>query len=169
MIERKEYPRPQFRRDSWQSLNGEWEFDFGEKQSFDKKIDVPFSYQWEASGINDKAVYNVVLYRRKFKIEKQNKGKRALLCFNAADYETDVWVNDNHVITHTGGFTPFNADITDYLKDGENQIVVRCKDALETAVPRGKQSWTGEPFTCFYYPNSGIWQSVWIEFSATIV
>ena len=164
MIERKEYPRPQFRRDSWQSLNGEWEFDFGEKQSFDKKIDVPFSYQWEASGINDKAVYNVVLYRRKFKIEKQNKGKRALLCFNAADYETDVWVNDNHVITHTGGFTPFNADITDYLKDGENQIVVRCKDAMETAVPRGKQSWTGEPFTCFYYPNSGIWQSVWIEF-----
>ena len=161
---RNEYPRPQFRRESWQSLNGEWEFGFGEKQSFDRKINVPFSYQWEASGINDKAVYNVVLYRRKFKIEKQNKGKRALLCFNAADYETDVWVNDNHVITHTGGFTPFNADITDYLKDGENQIVVRCKDALETAVPRGKQSWTGEPFTCFYYPNSGIWQSVWIEF-----
>ncbi len=168
--ERNEYPRPQFRRNSWQSLNGEWEFDFGENSGIyagqlqlNRKINVPFSYQWEASGINDKAVHDTVWYRRTFKIEKANKDKRALLCFNAADYETDVWINGNHVLTHTGGFTPFKADITEYLKD-ENEIVVRCKDTLETAVPRGKQSWTGEPFTCFYYPNSGIWQSVWIEF-----
>lgn len=164
MIIRKEYPRPQFQRDSWQSLNGEWDFGFGEKQSFDKKIDVPFSYQYEASGIGDKAVHDTVWYRRTFKIEKENKESRALLCFNAADYETDVRINGNHVLTHTGGFAPFSADITEYLKNGENEIVVRCKDSLETAVPRGKQSWTGKPFTCFYYPNSGIWQSVWIEF-----
>lgn len=162
--EHNEYPRPQFRRDCWQSLNGEWEFCFGSKQNYDRKINVPFSYQWEASGIGDKGVYDVLWYRRSFRIEKQNAGKRALLCFNAADYKTDVWVNGNHAITHTGGFAPFNADITDYLKEGENVIVVRCIDTLETAVPRGKQSWTGEPFTCFYYPNSGIWGSVWIEF-----
>ena len=42
---RKEYPRPQFRRDIWQSLNGEWEFGFGDKQNYDRKINVPFSYQ----------------------------------------------------------------------------------------------------------------------------
>lgn len=162
--EHNEYPRPQFRRDCWQSLNGEWEFCFGSKQNYDRKINVPFSYQWEASGIGDKGVYDVLWYRRSFRIEKENKGKRALLCFNAADYKTDVWVNGNHAITHTGGFAPFHADITDYLKEGENVIVVRCIDTLETAVPRGKQSWTGEPFTCFYYPNSGIWGSVWIEF-----
>lgn len=73
-------------------------------------------------------------------------------------------MNGNHVIKHIGGFTPFSADITEYLKEGENEIVVRCIDTLETAVPRGKQSWTGEQFTCYYYPNSGIWGSVWIEF-----
>lgn len=169
--ERNEYPRPQFRRDSWQSLNGEWEFDFGDNSGIylrqlqlNRKINVPFSYQWEASGINDKAVHDMVWYRRKFKIDEENKGKRTLLCFNAADYETDIWINGNHVLTHTGGFTPFKTDITEYIKDGENEIVVRCKDTLETAVPRGKQSWTGEQFTCYYYPNSGIWGSVWIEF-----
>lgn len=43
-------------------------------------------------------------------------------------------------------------------------LTVYCKDTLDTAVPRGKQSWTGNPFTCFYYPNSGIWQSVWLDF-----
>ena len=163
-FERKEYPRPQFRRYNWQSLNGEWEFGFGEKENYDRKINVPFSYQWEASGIGDKAVHDTVWYKRTFKIDRENKGKRTLLFFNAADYETDVWVNGNHAIKHIGGFTPFKADITQYLKDGENEITVRCIDTLETSVPRGKQSWTGEPFTCFYYPNTGIWGSVWIEF-----
>ncbi len=163
-IERREYPRPQFRRDKWQSLNGEWEFGFGEKENYDYKINVPFSYQWEASGINDKSVHETVWYKRAFEIDKENKGMSALLCFNASDYETDVWVNGKHVIKHVGGFTPFKADITKYIKDGQNEIVVRCIDTLETAVPRGKQSWTGEQFSCFYYPNTGIWGSVWIEF-----
>lgn len=160
--ERKEYPRPQFRRDIWQSLNGEWEFGFGDKQNYDRKINVPFSYQWQASGIGDTSVHNTVWYKRKFTVSEKNK--RALLCFTASDYETDVWVNGNHVIKHIGGFTPFSADITEYLKEGENEIVVRCIDTPETAVPRGKQSWTGEQFSCFYYPNTGIWGSVWIEF-----
>lgn len=166
---RKEYPRPQFRRDSWQSLNGEWEFDFGVRHSIcagqlklSRKINVPFSYQWDASGIGVKAVHDTVWYRRSFTVTE--KDRRALLCFNAADYETDVWVNGEHVVRHTGGFTPFSADITNFLADGENEITVRCKDTLETAVPRGKQSWTGEQFSCFYYPNSGIWGSVWLEF-----
>ena len=159
---RKEYPRPQFRRDIWQSLNGEWEFGFGDKQNYDRKINVPFSYQWQASGIDDVSVYDTIWYRRNFIVSEKNK--RALLCFTASDYETDVWVNGNHVIKHIGGFTPFSADITEYLKEGENEIVVRCIDTLETAVPRGKQTWTGEQFSCFYYPNSGIWGSVWIEF-----
>jgi len=160
--ERKEYPRPQFRRDIWQSLNGEWEFGFGDKQNYDRKINVPFSYQWQASGIDDVSVYDTIWYKRKFTVSEKNK--RALLCFTASDYETDVWINGNHVIKHRGGFTPFSADITEHIKDGETEITVRCKDTLETAVPRGKQSWTGEQFSCFYYPNTGIWGSVWIEF-----
>lgn len=161
-FERKEYPRPQFKRESWQSLNGEWEFCFGSIQNYDRKINVPFSYQWEASGINDKTVHDTVWYRRKFTLNQSRK--RALLCFTASDYVTDVWVNGCHVLRHTGGFTPFSGDITDYVKDGENEIVVRCTDALDNAQPRGKQSWTGEQFSCFYYPNTGIWGSVWIEF-----
>ena len=100
---RKEYPRPQFRRDSWQSLNGEWEFGFDEKLS--RKITVPFSYQWQASGIGDTSVHDTVWYRRNFTLTE--KDKRVLLCFNASDYETDVWINGNHVIKHIGGYTPF--------------------------------------------------------------
>lgn len=170
---REEYPRPQFRRDEWTSLNGEWEFTFDDDNSgierglqngnvaLDKKINVPFSYQYSASGIGDASAHDVVWYRRKFTVAR---GKRALLCFNAVDYEADVWVNGKHVITHKGGFSPFKADITDYSGNGDNVLVVRCRDTVATDVPRGKQSWKEKPFSCFYIPNSGIWQSVWIEY-----
>ena len=176
MIDRNEYPRPQFRREGWQNLNGEWEFAFDDKNEGIKsglwqgntalplKINVPFSYEYPASGVGDAAQHDVVWYRRTFEIAEENRGSRALLCFNAADYQTDVWLNGAHVLTHTGGFTPFSADITDFLKKGGNVIVVRCEDTLNDAVPRGKQSWTGSPFSCFYVPNTGIWQSVWLEF-----
>ena len=129
--EHKEYPRPQFRRENWLSLNGEWEFAFDDKNDGVKsglwqgkkalplKINVPFTYEYPASGVGDAAQHDVVWYRRSFALAEENRGRRALLCFNAADYQTDVWLNGVHILTHTGGFTPFLGDITEYLKKGE--------------------------------------------------
>lgn len=176
MLERKEYPRPQFRRDQWQPLNGEWEFAFDDADSgelngfssgkirFPLTITVPFSYQYSASGIGDIEKHDTVWYRRSFEIAADHRRKHALLCFNAADYITDVWVNGHHILTHIGGYTPFSADITGYLRKGENVLVVRCKDTLDETIPRGKQCWKDRPFACWYIPNTGIWQSVWLEF-----
>lgn len=173
---RKEYPRPQFNRDDWQCLNGEWEFEFDDDNSgvkrglhkgeskLNKKIIVPFSYQYSLSGIGDPSQHDIVWYRRSFSVPKKFLKKRAVLHFNAADYLTDVWVNGIHAVTHEGGFSPFSVEITDYLKADENIIVVRCHDPLDECVPRGKQSWTGKPFGCYYIPNTGIWQSVWVDF-----
>ncbi len=174
--QRLEYPRPQFRRDEWQPLNGEWEFAFDDgndglsrgipqgKDPLGMKINVPFSYQYAASGIGDDSVHEVVWYRRKFDIFEDKKGKSALLCFNAVDYMCDVYINGVRVGGHTGGFSPFSIDITQYIKTGENTIAVRCYDPLDPTIPRGKQSWTGERYACWYIPNTGIWQSVWIEY-----
>ena len=98
--ERKEYPRPQFKRERWQSLNGEWEFDFGKRDignlTLTRKINVPFSYQYRASGIGDKTIHDTVWYRRKFRLPRLDG--RALLCFNGADYETDVWINGKRIL-----------------------------------------------------------------------
>ena len=175
---RNEYPRPQFKRDNWLSLNGEWEFAFddnhgGEKRflqagsaAFDKVINVPFTYQYPASGIGDTSLHDTVWYRKSFTVDKANKKNRALLCFNACDYETDVWVNGYHAAKHIGGFTPFSADITPYLNtNGNNTVVVRCIDPADPTIPRGKQSWLDKPFSCWYVPNTGIWQSVWLDFT----
>lgn len=173
-ILRNEYPRPHFRRDKWLTLNGIWEFEFDDNQdgearklhtgnvALTKQINVPFTYQYPESGINDQTQHDTLWYRRKFIIE--DLSLNAILGFNGSDYITNVWINGNHAVTHRGGFAPFTVDITKYLVVGENTIVVKCYDPLDPTIPRGKQSWLGHPFSCWYVPNSGIWQSVWIDF-----
>ena len=51
-----------------------------------------------------------------------------LLHFGAVDWKADVWVNGVCVGTHTGGFTPFEFDITAALKKGDNELKVRVWD-----------------------------------------
>ena len=171
---RSEYPRPHFRRDEWLSLNGIWEFEFDDNHDGDlrgihsgnvklsREINVPFSYQYPDSGIGDKEFHDTMWYRRSFVYDKADKD--VILGFNASDYITTVWVNGHFVISHQGGFAPFTADITKFVVAGENVIVVKCYDPLDPTIPRGKQHWINEPWACWYTPNSGIWQSVWLDF-----
>ena len=55
----------------------------------------------------------------------KDKGVRRLLYFGAVNYDAHVYVNGQHVGQHIGGFTPFNYDVTDLLKDGENTVIVK--------------------------------------------
>ncbi|MGG6311894.1 glycoside hydrolase family 2 protein [Paenibacillus macerans] len=174
---RSEYPRPQFVRDAWMSLNGEWDFDFddagigerdawyeGEGHDFSRKINVPFCYQSRLSGIGDPAVHDQVWYRKAFCVPQQYKAGRLLLHFGAVDYEAKVWVNGKLVVTHEGGHTPFCAEITDVLAEGENTIVVKATDySRDVSLPRGKQYWEDQSAGIFYTRTTGIWQSVWLE------
>ena len=50
---------------------------------------------------------------------------RTLLYFGAVNYDCHVYVNGRHVGHHIGGFTPFNYDISDLLKEAENTIIVK--------------------------------------------
>lgn len=171
---RNEYPRPHFRREEWLSLNGIWEFEFDDKNDGEARglhngniklsgeINVPFTYQCKESGIGDTEHHDTLWYRKSFVFDRA--GDSVILGFNASDYITTVWVNGHYAITHQGGFSPFTVDITKFVAEGENVIVVKCYDPLDPTVPRGKQSWLNNPFSCWYTPNSGIWQSVWIDY-----
>ncbi|MFR9710486.1 glycoside hydrolase family 2 protein [Paenibacillus sp. MB22_1] len=172
---RNEYPRPQFVRDAWMSLNGEWEFEFDdqgigererwyEKHDFGRKINVPFCYQSKLSGIGDPTVHDQVWYRRTFTVSEDYKAGRLLLHFGAVDYEAKVWVNGHLVAMHEGGHTPFKADITDVFDEGENIVVVKATDySRDVSLPRGKQYWKDQSESIFYTRTTGIWQSVWLE------
>lgn len=162
------YPRPDFVRENYQMLNGIWEFSF-DTDIFDREILVPFVYQSKQSGIGIQEEHEIVWYRRTFHIEGDSLNqRRTLLKFGAVDYKAFVYINGSFVGHHVGGHTSFALDITDYVHAGENEIKVKVEDGRETDKPRGKQSWTGDPFGCWYTASTGIWQDVWVEYTSDV-
>lgn len=163
-LPRSEYPRPNFRRENWLCLNGEWDFSM-EERTFDRKITVPYACETQLSGIEDKGFHKTVWYRKTFSLPQQMQGKRILLHFGAVDYQCDVWVNGQYIRSHIGGQTSFEADITDAIAaQGENTIELKATDDYaDLEMPRGKQFWELESKGIFYSRTTGIWQTVWLE------
>ena len=147
------YPRPLLRRDSFLSLNGSWTLN-------GKEIQVPFAPESEASSFAGEL--NGLHYVKTFKLPSDfcKKNDKVLLHFGAVDQLCDVYLNGQHLTHHEGGYLPFHADITEYLKE-ENELIVEAKDELDQYYPYGKQS--KNPSGIWYTPVSGIWQSVWLE------
>lgn len=173
-IPRSEYPRPDFVRESYINLNGEWDFEFdfgvsgvarkmyGPDAAYTKTITVPFCPESKLSGIEYKDFMQSVWYRRTVNLTKGSG--RTLLHFEAVDYEATVWVNGKKFAPHVGGYTGFVRDITDAVVDGENLIAVHAIDRmLPGQQPRGKQSEEFYSHGCDYTRTTGIWQTVWIE------
>jgi hypothetical protein len=164
-----EYPRPQLVRKGWRNLNGVWEFagaSANEKPPFgatlDERVLVPYPIESDLSGIGRHE--DRMWYRRTVTVPKAWDGERVLLHFGAVDFDTKVWVNGELVATHTGGYTRFDADITDALTGkGPQEVVVGVVDqADKTWQPLGKQRITPDK-GIFYEGASGIWQTVWME------
>lgn len=164
-----EYPRPIMERSEWKNLNGLWNYAISAKGDsepgrFDGQILVPFAVESSLSGVGKRVGADKELwYSRSFEVPAAWKNKNVLLHFGAVDWQTDVWVNDIRVGSHTGGFTPFSFDITAALAGkGSNKLTVKVWDPTDTGTqPRGKQ--VNKPSGIWYTPVTGIWQTVWLE------
>jgi beta-galactosidase/beta-glucuronidase len=175
LVSRPEYPRPQLVREEWINLNGSWEFemDFGrtgrgrglhQADRLSQSIIVPFCPESTLSGIGYTDFMPAVWYRRTFALPKDWAGKRIVLHFGAVDYETEVWVNGVSAGLHRGGYSSFQFDITELVREGDNVIAVCAEDDVRTGLqPGGKQSGKYHSYNCYYTRTTGIWQTVWLE------
>jgi hypothetical protein len=162
-----EYPRPQLVRQDWLNLNGLWQFAearSGESapvgRNLAERILVPFPVESALSGVMRRA--ERVWYRRIFTIPAAWSGRRTLLHFGAVDWETTVWLNGKQLGQHLGGYDAFSFDITDALKNGEQELIIGVWDPSDAGTqPRGKQ--VRKPQGIYYTPTTGIWQTVWLE------
>ena len=173
-IPRSEYPRPQYRREDWLCLNGQWQFEIDAGDSglgrgllnrdLKDTITVPFCPESKLSGIENTDFLNAVWYKKKVTIPESWRGQRVLLRFGACDYDTTVWINNQEVMKHRGGFTPFTVSLKGLAEAGQEiTITVRARDSHIPPQPRGKQSQLLHNHGCFYTRTTGIWQTVWIE------
>ncbi|MFD1410294.1 glycoside hydrolase family 2 protein [Lapidilactobacillus gannanensis] len=170
-----EHPQPQFRRKNWQSLDGQWRFMFDDQNLGTEKnwasglpkdaqtIIVPYAYETEQSGIHDEVSHRYVWYQREIEYQKDRKLTSTILNFGGIDYISTIYLNNEQVGTHQGGYTRFAFDITKYLHEGSNQLVIKVEDNNDTTQPRGKQRWRKENYECWYVQTTGIWKSVWLE------
>lgn len=177
MIPRPEHPNPQWERQNWCNLNGEWLFEIDNTKSGEARglqhadcltstITVPFCPESELSGINNKDFMLCVWYKRHITFDLGKlTDKRVILHFGAADYETKVWLNGKLVgEPHVGGYGSFLYDITTHIKDGDNLLTVACYDDTRSGrQASGKQSITYRSEVCKYTRTTGIWQTVWYE------
>ena len=161
----QDYPRPSMVRESYISLNGEWELSVGGEDmpsEYQRRIRVPFPYESELSGIGESLPEGSYLhYRKSFTLPEGFLDSRLILHIGAADSSTRVWVNGKFIGDHEGGYLPFSFDITDALSGDTIEVKIRVFDDLSGKYPYGKQ--TKKRGGMWYTPVSGIWQSVWLE------
>lgn len=161
-----EYPRPQFKRDSYLNLNGIWKCEFCDNENLPSEysydIVVPFSPETPLSGVNRTLKSNeYLIYQKEFDLpENFNKG-RVFINFGAVDQIAKIYLNGNFVGTHHGGYTAFSFEISNYILEHNVLNVVVCDLTEENEYSRGKQK--TKRGGIWYSAQSGIWQTVWLE------
>jgi len=166
----EEYPRPLLMREDYQILNGWGDYaftiDYKQPQQYEGRILVPFSPETALSGVGRQLKPDEYLwYRRNFDLpgwDREKGQNRILLHFGAVDQSCEVRINGHKVKRHTGGYLPFEVDISRYAQESANELIVAVKDLSDTSYhSKGKQKLNAGGM--FYTAQSGIWQTVWLE------
>ncbi len=188
------YPRPMMLREHWTDLTGTWQLGYDDDRTsqarawhrdtdlaargrFPRDVVVPVPPESPASGVGDTGYHPVVWYRRGLRVGDLSHrdaaaalrgGDRLVLRFGAVDFAATVWLDGHLVAEHTGGHTPFTADVTDLVDasdtEREHVVTVRAVDEpTDASQPRGKQDWAEHPHSIWYERTTGIWQPVWAE------
>ena len=154
------YPRPRLVRDSFFCLNGEWELTATDGEQY--KIRVPFPPESALSGVGKRMGEKPhIIYKKTFALPEGFIRERVILHFGAVDQIAEVTFNGIFLGKHIGGYEHFSFDVTDYIKDSNELVVVATNAEDPLSLPYGKQC--EKSGGMWYTPVTGIWQTVWLE------
>ncbi len=133
-------------------LSGLWKFMIDEEiNPIDPKkplpiedvISVPASFNDQTASKKIREHNGFVWCETNFDIAKPLRSQRLVLRFGSATHEAWVYLNGKEITHHKGGFTPFEVEINDYLKDSNNRLTVKLSNILDyTTLPVGNYSET---------------------------
>jgi beta-galactosidase len=87
-------------------------------------------------GFNDKEYEFVSLYRRKFRLPAEAKGKHVFVDFEGVMTASTVWINGQKLGEYKGGYTPFSFELTPHLNfDGDNVLAVDVDSTERPDIP----------------------------------
>ena len=110
--------------------------------SFDKSSTLWVPGDWNSQ--DNKLLYyeGTIWYRRLFDYKKTTDNNHVFIHFGAVNYESDIYLNGKKLGKHIGGFTPFNYEITNLLKEKDNSLVVKVDNKRKReAVPTLNTDW----------------------------
>ena len=112
----------------------EYDFDTADK------IKVPGD--WNSQKENLFYYEGTIWYRKLFDYTIKNRNTRTFLYFGAVNYQADVYLNGTKLGTHFGGFTPFNYEITNFIKEKDNFLIVKVDNKRrKEAIPTLNTDW----------------------------
>jgi beta-glucuronidase len=162
------------------SLNGLWRFAldgagegrsagwFRDRLADSREMAVPASFNDVAADAAVRDYFGDVWYQTTVRVPRGWDGQRVVLHFESATHRATVWVNDAEVVSHEGGYTPFEADVTDHVRAGEEArvtVVVNNTLSFQTIppgviedTPDGKR----QRYFHDFFNYAGIHRTVWL-------
>ena len=162
------------------NLNGLWQFAldpegqgrtdrwFAGPLADAREMAVPASFNDIAADAAVRDYFGDVWYQRTVWVPRGWEGQRIVLHFESATHRATVWVNETEVVSHEGGYTPFEADITDYVTPGQEvRITALVNNTLHwQSIPPGVIEDTPAGKRQLYWHDffnyAGIHRNVWL-------
>jgi beta-glucuronidase len=162
------------------SLNGLWQFaldpdSIGRTANwFDgplpgsREMAVPASFNDVAADAAVRDYFGDVWYQTVMRVPRGWDGRRIVLHFESATHRATVWVNGVEVVSHEGGYTPFEADITDHVTAGEEAritAVVNNTLSFQTIPPGVIEDTPGGKRQVYwhdFFNYAGLHRAVWL-------
>ncbi len=134
-----------------------------------RDMPVPASFNDIAADAEVRNYFGDVWYQRTVRVPRGWRGERIVLHFESATHRATVWVGDVEVMSHEGGYTPFEADVSALVTPGEEVLITVCVNntlSFQSIPPGVIENTPGGPRQRYwhdFFNYAGLHRSVWLS------